>query len=635
MPGISESSFQDELEVKSDELEDILNPKIYSIQQAKLLAEEDHKKSLAEQKKAKILEQVRALRETYEDLKKKNMEKDEYTKLKPEEMSVDPEYNEMIKKRIEEDLEETRKELAWDIENANVLMKKLKNYMKDELIYDKFAVCGLTNPNIYVKTFKLKKLSEYVWNNLDEIHKLIDEDNRTPNAILDEGNVENASPLKKMNTLADKSPTKKQVDLKITTTGVTAPKDPKAETLKQQQDQKPKEEETQEEPVKKGAKYEREKNKKEEEELRRLMEELKKTKPSQDSFDPDHLREINEAIEKLGDYKLKSSPDYIVPEDKRMNVSKKRKHMFLLEEFIYDTKLKLNHKINDLKDRKKNIMTKISDYNQRIVQINKQLGVEEVLFNPKLDIEKEMPDSFMTLNEQDIDEYSKIKEKGTKKAGVYGSGENPEEEKKYDSKAQEQGAKKAEPSNAFGGSAGVKQRKGMKVQSTQLEGEAKIVHEMILNAEKKRLKEEMQEEIESFDRDLMNCQLDRNMIESEMKIAEMKLITYYQELLILNDMEARDRELIEELFKFRKEKDNFEEQRAQIDVQLVQIRESEAETDKKLMDFLKQFKEAVFPEDENKRNKIHEYYRKKHKKTKTNKFLKRNEDEEEGEEPVE
>lgn len=589
----------------------------------------------------KILDQVRLLRESYEELRRKNVERDEHSRLKPEEISVDPEYNEMIRKRIEEELEETRKELAWDIENANVMTRKLRNYVKDELVFDKFAVCALTNPSIYVKTFKLKKLSQYVWKNLEEIHQLIDEENRANNEKLEEARGEGGSPLRKgvtqgLEKLA--SPMKKGLDLKITTTGVLSKDAKVVEAAKSPpQEQKAKEEDIQEEPVvKKGAKYEREKNKKEEEELRRMMEELKKTKPSQDSFDPDHLREINEAIEKLGDFKLKGSPDYIVPEDKRMNVSKKRKHMFLLQEFIYDTKLKLNHKINDLKERKRNIMTKINDYNQRILQINKQLGVEETLFTPKLDVEKELPESFMSVTDQDIDEFGRSKEKGAKKGTVYGGGaEQGEEDKKFESKPADPNAKKPESSNAFSGSPGVKQRKGMKVQSSQLESEAKIVQEMILNAEKKRLKEEMQEEIEAFDRDLMNCQLDRNMIESEMKIAEMKLVTYYQELLILNDMEARDQELIEELFKFRKEKDNFEEQRAQIDVQLVQIRESEAETDKKLMDFLKQFKEAVFPEDENKRNKIHEYYRKKHKKTKTNKFLKRNEDEEEGEEPVE
>lgn len=638
LPGLSESSFKDELDTQTDEHEDILNENIYSIQQAKLLAEEDHKKSLAEQKKAKILEIIRNLRETYEELKRKNEEKDQYTKLKPEEMCVDPEYNEMLRKRIEEELEETRKELAWDIENSRVLTRKLKTYVKDELIYDTFVVCGLSNPNVFVKTFKLKKLSEYVWSNLDEIHKLIDEENR----VQVENVEEERSPqsIKKTTTIQspDKlgSPTKKTLDLKIVTTGVVSSKDPKGETMKQAQETKPKEEEPQE-PIKKGAKYEREKNKKDEEELRRLMEELKKTKPSQDSFDPDHMKEINEAIEKLGDYKLKSSADYIVPEEKRMNVSKKRKHMFLLQEFIYDTKIKLNNKITDLRDRKQKLLEKITNYNERIQQINRNLGVEETLFVPKLDKEREMPECFMEINETEIEEYSKNKEKAQKKPGMYGNSDPSEEEKKAESKPQDSQipTKKTEPASQFGGSPGIKQRKGMKVQISQLETEAKIVQEMVLNAEKKRLKEEIQEDIDSFDRDLMNCQLDRNMIESEMKIAEMKLITYYQELLILNDMEARDRELIDELFKFRKEKDNYEEQRAQIDAQLTQIRESEAETDKKLSDFMKQFKDAVFPEDENKRNKIHEYYRKKHKKTKTNKFLKRNEDEEEGEEQVE
>lgn len=628
MPGLSDSLFQEELEHRSDEAEDIWNEKIYSIQQAKLLAEEDHKKSLAEQKKAKVLEDVRNLRESFEDLKSKNGERDEYTKLKQEEICVDPEYNEMIKKRIEGELEETRKELAWDIENAKVLTCKLKSYVKDELIYEKFAVCCLKNPTVFVKTFKLKKLSEYVWSNLDEIHALIDEENRAQNERNEDPNLHERITKKTTIQSPEKqsSPLKKMMDLKITTAGVV-PKETKTQEIK------PKEEESQE-TIKKTAKNQREKNKKQEEDLRRMMEELKKTKPSQDSFDPDHLKEINEAIEKLGDYKLKSSPDYIVPEDRRMNVSKKRKHMFLLEEFIYDTKLKLNHKINDLGDRKKGLMIKIEDYNQKILLINKQLNLEETLFYPKLNIELEKPETFMNVNDQDLDEYTKIKDKVLKKTGMHNSGnENPEEEKRYDSKTQEgQNAKKID---IISSASGVKQRKGMKIQISQLENEAKIAQEMILNAEKKRLKEEMQEDIELFDRDLMNCQLDRNMIESEMKIAEMKLITYYQELLILNDMESRDKELIEELFKYRKEKDNFEEQRAQLDLQLAQIRESEGETDKKLTDFMKQFKDAVFPEDENKRNKIHEYYRKKHKKTKTNKFLKRNEDEEDGEEPVE
>jgi len=54
-----------------------------------------------------------------------------------------------------------------------------------------------------------------------------------------------------------------------------------------------------------------------------------------------------------------------------MNVSKKRKHMFLLEEFIYNTKMKFNSELISLRDRKKNLIKKIKNYNERVKEINK------------------------------------------------------------------------------------------------------------------------------------------------------------------------------------------------------------------------------------------------------------------------
>lgn len=79
-------------------------------------------------------------------------------------------------------------------------------------------------------------------------------------------------------------------------------------------------------------------------------------------------------METLGDYKLKSSPTYVVPENQRMNVSKKRKHMFLLEEFIYKTKMKFNNEVISLRDRKKAIIERSEKYNARINEINKLLN---------------------------------------------------------------------------------------------------------------------------------------------------------------------------------------------------------------------------------------------------------------------
>ena len=85
-----------------------------------------------------------------------------------------------------------------------------------------------------------------------------------------------------------------------------------------------------------------------------------------------------------------------------MNVSKQRKHMFLLEEFIYNTKMKFNHDILGLKEKKKALIEKITQYNSRIEEINKQLGIEEVLFVPKFDNETEQPETLFDVKEDEI-----------------------------------------------------------------------------------------------------------------------------------------------------------------------------------------------------------------------------------------
>jgi hypothetical protein len=76
----------------------------------------------------------------------------------------------------------------------------------------------------------------------------------------------------------------------------------------------------------------------------------------------------------LGDFKLKSSDKYDVPESQRMNVSKKRKHMFLLEEFLHSMKMKFNSEIIALRGRKHAIIQKITSYNTQIEEINEKLG---------------------------------------------------------------------------------------------------------------------------------------------------------------------------------------------------------------------------------------------------------------------
>lgn len=49
-----------------------------------------------------------------------------------------------------------------------------------------------------------------------------------------------------------------------------------------------------------------------------------------------------------------------------MNVGKKRKHLFLLEEFVYNSKLKFNNEVIQLRELKKFITQKVKGNNERI-----------------------------------------------------------------------------------------------------------------------------------------------------------------------------------------------------------------------------------------------------------------------------
>lgn len=137
---------------------------------------------------------------------------------------------------------------------------------------------------------------------------------------------------------------------------------------------------------------------------------------------------------------------------------------------------------------------------------------------------------------------------------------------------------------------------------------------MILNAEKKRMTDEINEEIDLFDKDLTRCQNEKNMLESEMTICKMKLLTQYQELMVLGDMEEQDNKLIQNLVKCKKQKEQLKRESDEIQAKLKKLAEDDANNEKLLNDELQSFKDFVYPEDDHKREKIHQFYLKKWKK---------------------
>jgi hypothetical protein len=62
--------------------------------------------------------------------------------------------------------------------------------------------------------------------------------------------------------------------------------------------------------------------------------ELYETKPDDDYEDPADISAIKEAKDNMGDYKLKTANDYVVPDHLRMNVDKARGRLLVLKDLV-------------------------------------------------------------------------------------------------------------------------------------------------------------------------------------------------------------------------------------------------------------------------------------------------------------
>lgn len=140
---------------------DVTDSSQYSIQQAKLRTEEDHRLKLAEEKKQGVRRKVDHLRATFRKLAQLNAEAEAWTRLSPEDFNIDPAYFETLRERNFAKIEEAKKEVAWGIEFHTVRLNRLKEKFYDVLEFEKFTVKALKTGS-YVTTFRVHKMSEFL-----------------------------------------------------------------------------------------------------------------------------------------------------------------------------------------------------------------------------------------------------------------------------------------------------------------------------------------------------------------------------------------------------------------------------------------------------------------------------------------
>ncbi|KAM6381907.1 LOW QUALITY PROTEIN: cilia- and flagella-associated protein 44 [Alca torda] len=473
-------------------------------------------------KKKKKREELIALRHEFLFLLQKNQELPKHMQLHREQYEMDRRIEELDRQTAQRIL--VQKELAWEREKQLIGLQKLQNQFRDSLEFETVVVHAIQSDH-QISTYRLLATSEKcyqerpswkktvlkgAWKEAEE-KKIIRETRRSHDRIF-EGEAE------KLKTSEVQKPTAQYIESKREQIRRIVEKSDKVKAKI----------------MKRKAEWD----------------ELYKSKPSDDYENPKDVEDIREAQENMGCYELKTATNYRVPEHKCMNTEKK-KQLTSLEVLIHKKKMNMNKEIMSLRDLKVSIIDEIKCLVQELKSIQAALDLSECLPLPL--IPQLHPDEVPEKKfEYDSDILLKFKEEQEAKAKL-----QEQLEGSPSSHALKHGFLRAPSIKEIDPVAQVAGAHPMKTASSMVTEQQKVFEiekaeptEMeleILKREKIKnlyLQETLIKKINAlvinFDAELRFLRHKKLKLDVQMKSADLRYITWYEELLILKNLEKHE-----------------------------------------------------------------------------------------------
>ncbi|OAF63889.1 hypothetical protein A3Q56_08405, partial [Intoshia linei] len=336
--------------LKLNNVEDIENPKHYSIEEGKQRTHQDKLLNDANKSKQEIIKKINEMRDEFVLIKSKNNELLEMHRLSGNNLEMDPDIRKDLHLEHEDKLTIQKRIMAWESEKCKMLYEKLeKTYkldLEETLDYLKFF-----NVDSNVYNYRITKLP-------DNIIKSRKTKPTLQHRMTMQSKISQQNSLLKLSDkeLTEKSETIKE-DEETTTKFKGGVKDVIEKSIE----------------AHKRKKEIRQKRKNEWDALFAKKEIINKDNPQ--DVEAIRLARLN-----IGNYKLKSAQNYIVPDHLRLNGEKTRNELVDLAKLIYSKKKKFNNYFQLLKNEKKEIIKYHTEKNIEIdnnnVEINKILSKE-------------------------------------------------------------------------------------------------------------------------------------------------------------------------------------------------------------------------------------------------------------------
>ncbi|NWX51360.1 CFA44 protein, partial [Steatornis caripensis] len=508
---------------KEKATEDIEDPNAYNIEEVKQKKEYERIMKEAEMKKKKKRDELIALRHEFLFLLQKNQELPEHMQLLREQFEMDHRIFEELNRQTAQRIQLVQKELAWEREKQLTGLQKLQNQFRDSLEFE--TVVRAIQSNHQISTYRLLAMSEKYY-----------EDKERPS--------QRRMVLKRAQKQAGKKIIRETTPARIF--------EDEAEKLKTLEVRKP----TTHYIERKHEKIRRIVEKSDEEKAKIMKrkaewDELYKSKPSDDYENPKDVEDIREARENMGCYQLKTATNYRVPEHKYMNTEKKVMQLTSLEMLIHKRKANMNKEIMSLRDLKVSIIDEIKCLVQELKSIQAALDLSERL--PLPPIPQLHPDEVPEKKfEYDSDILLKFKEEQVAKAKLQEQLEGSPSShafrhgflhvpsiKETDPSAQAAGAHPMK----IASSVVIEQQKVFEIERAEpTEMELEILkREKIKNLYlQETLIKKVNALVINFDAELHFLRHKKLKLDVQMKSADLRYITSYEELLILKNLEKHE-----------------------------------------------------------------------------------------------
>jgi WD40 repeat protein len=573
----------------------------FSIQKQKEEDDRHRAEEAAMGKKQQMLRRIHLVHKEYEAILERNAQATGGQALSSTEIALDEGLLKLLSSEKDQRVADARLDMSWVSAKKEAQLRKLRDTFIDNLQFDRLVVHGFELP-LFVSSFRTPNFTPEQQAHMAQLNALLQAELETAAAQAGAGSHdEEAAADTTFNVPVNPSDNEARnsspvADADQTVVGNTTVGFSDATTGNKKAGDT-----TMNKSVK--SQLDKAEERRTERKERRLgYQTLMSRKPKSNEDEATMNVEIQNAERTMGNYVLKTSPHYIIPEHLRPTAERKAKQLVLLEHSVSRLRMEFNKRLLGLRDLKSRLCEDINSDRARIREIASQLKID----GTGLDVEHvqlqpdEEPEKRFKVEREQLDVFEKEQEKERRKQealqrakkGFGADLATMEEDKDGDDKeetATSGSAKRTsnreslrKPSHQAGPiSTKEKLELDMRfklenLRLSELEEEEAAVEREQLLFEKTRLERRVASTIATFDSKLQEFFLERTKLDADLCMGDMRVLLLFKEHQLLLEFKNKDSELAKRLEDRRGEQREITE-KSKSCVERVNAKNAEAE----------------------------------------------------------